>query len=273
MSSQIPRRQSNAQLDALCAILGAAPVLSSENAQHYNEIWDNLIKQFRPKEFLELLLIRQVQNETWKIIRYTRHQTVVIDRRFQDSLAFQVRRAAEQKARKAAAAKEREEKATRPATDLQRLYDLNDTVVSLVSGADEMLAREPTEFDHNRALEASLTFQVQLDKLISSAWTRRNSALQQLEFCREDLGQGWRQFSDDVIDAATAETEELARLMAAPLTVPTVVDEASDPACERHSAAPESVVPPVGVVAPQSAGSVDAIELSDQEGTWAPNDD
>jgi hypothetical protein len=225
--SSPPAKLTNSQVEAFSAILGAAPVLSTEDANHYNAIWDNLIKRFSPKDFLELLLIRQVQNETWKIMRYTRHQTVVIDRRFRDSLAFQTRRAAEQKARTAAGAKERAEKAAQPTTDLQRLYTLNDAVVSSISEADEILARPPTEIDHNRALEASLTTQVQLDKLISSAWARRNSALQQLEFYREDLDHSWRRFSDEIIDAAAAETEELARRVAVPPMLP-LADEPRD---------------------------------------------
>ena len=45
-------------------ILGAAPVLSTEDGARYEEIWDNLIECFRPSDFLELLLIRQVQDET-----------------------------------------------------------------------------------------------------------------------------------------------------------------------------------------------------------------
>ena len=137
-------------------MLGAAPVLSSEDARHYNEIWDNLIKRFMPKDFLELLLTRQVQNETWKIMRYTRHQTVAIDRRFQESREFQVKRANEQKARRAAVAKELAEMTGQPATELQRLLDLNDVVMSSLSDVDEILLRPPTEIDHNRALEAGI---------------------------------------------------------------------------------------------------------------------
>jgi hypothetical protein len=144
MASLLPGRLTTSQLEAFSAILGAAPVLSTEDANHYNEIWDNLIKRFRPKDFLELVLIRQVQNETWKIMRYTRHQTVVIDRRIQDDRKIQAWRANEQNARRAAVAREAAERTGQPAPDLQRLYDLNDVVMSSVSEGDEILTRPPT---------------------------------------------------------------------------------------------------------------------------------
>jgi hypothetical protein len=48
----------NAQLESFRTILGAAPVLSTENESDYNQIWDNLIETFKPKDFLALLLIR-----------------------------------------------------------------------------------------------------------------------------------------------------------------------------------------------------------------------
>jgi hypothetical protein len=102
---------------------------------------------------------------------------------------------------------------------------------------------------------------VQLDKLISSAWARRNSALQQLEFYRKDLGQSWRQFSDEIIDAATAEAEELEKRMAAPLLVPFADQTPNAVASDSREPAEVSVIPSKG------AGPADTTELSDQERT------
>jgi hypothetical protein len=268
MDNALQARLTKSQLDRFSATLGAAPVLSSEDARHYNEIWDNLIKRFMPKDFLELLLTRQVQNETWKIMRYTRHQTVAIDRRFQESREFQVKRANEQKARRAAVAKELAEKTGQPATELQRLLDLNDVVMSSLSDVDEILLRPPTEIDHNRALEAGISLHMQLDKLINSAWARRNNALQQLELYREDLGQSWRQISDalvkedrEIITVATAETEELARRIASPPMAPAPADEPPNAVASDHGE------PAQKSVAPDGAGSTDTSELSHQEST------
>jgi hypothetical protein len=56
--------QTESQLAKFNAILGAAPVLSTENAEHYNEMWDHLLKCFIPRDFMELFLIQQVQRST-----------------------------------------------------------------------------------------------------------------------------------------------------------------------------------------------------------------
>jgi hypothetical protein len=70
---------------------------------------------------MEVLLIRQVQNETWKIMRYTQHQTIGIDRRFRQSLSFQARRQNEQAPRKERLEKEMAEKAGRPLSELDKM--------------------------------------------------------------------------------------------------------------------------------------------------------
>lgn len=63
------------QLAELSALLGEPPVLSSENAEDYNLMWQKLIECCMPADLMELLLVRQIQNETWTIIRLHRHQT------------------------------------------------------------------------------------------------------------------------------------------------------------------------------------------------------
>ena len=76
MKNKLPMKLTKTEVEEFSAVLGSAPVLTSESGRHYNEIWENLIVTFAPRDFMELLLIRQVQNETWKILRYTRHQTL-----------------------------------------------------------------------------------------------------------------------------------------------------------------------------------------------------
>ena len=83
---------------------------------------------------MELLLIRQVQDETWRILRYSRHGTVSIDRRFRQSLEFQSQRMKEQKARREALAKELAEKTGKPITDFARLMQLEGTIEFLGCG-------------------------------------------------------------------------------------------------------------------------------------------
>lgn len=220
MPKGIPEKLTNHQLEALSKILGSAPVLRSEDATHYNQIWENLLKILVPRDFMELLLIRQAQNETWKIMRYTRHQTVGIDRHFRQSLEFQVKRKQMQNARREALAQELARKGGKPQTDLERISDLEDTIDSSVVDVDEILDRLPTEFDHNRALEGGILFEEQLDKLINSAIRRRNDAFEQLELYRQGLGEQWRRISDEIIDGEATEIEETKQIDA-PAIVPT----------------------------------------------------
>ena len=105
MKNKLPMKLTKTEVEEFSAVLGSAPVLTSESGRHYNEIWENLIVTFAPRDFMELLLIRQVQNETWKILRYTRHQTLGIDRRFRESLELQTKAQKEQAARRGALAK------------------------------------------------------------------------------------------------------------------------------------------------------------------------
>jgi hypothetical protein len=111
-------RLTKTEVAEFSAVLGSAPVLTSESDRDYNEIWENLIVTFAPRDFMELLLIRQVQNETWKILRYTRHQTLGIDRRFRESLELQTRAQKEQAARRGALAKELAKQTGRSETEL-----------------------------------------------------------------------------------------------------------------------------------------------------------
>ena len=73
---------------------------------------------------------------------------------------------------------------------------------------DQILERTPTELDHNRALEAAIGFIEQLDKLINSAATRRDDALEQLDLYQVGLGARLRQRSDQIIDAECNEIED-----------------------------------------------------------------
>ena len=139
---------------------------------------------------------------------------------FRDSNKFQLQSARELKARKEAAAEEAAERAAQPFSELNRLLDLEDTVVGMVGDGDKILERTPSEIDHNRALEAGILFQERLDKLINAALARRNDALRQLEIYRDGVGGHWGRISDDFIDIAASKTEELERKMSALPLIP-----------------------------------------------------
>jgi hypothetical protein len=192
-----------------------------ENIDHYNDIWKNLSASFRPMDFFEVLLIKQVQDETWKIMRYTRHQAVGVNRRFRENLKFQLQRKRDQKSRSESLTNLLVEKTGRPAAELNQLIQLHGLVLTSLSDPDGMLQRLPTELSHNAALEAGFAFEEQLDRLINSAERRRNGAIEQLELYREGVGQFWRRVSDEAIDRTMAgNCQEIKEIQASPSVVP-----------------------------------------------------
>jgi hypothetical protein len=219
MTNRTPVKLTNTQLKEFGALFGAPSVLTSESESHYHEIWQKLIECFMPHDFMELLLIRQVQNETWKIMRYTRHQTIAIDRRFRQSLEFQAQRKKEQLVRREALAKEFADKTGRPVTEISQLIHLAAVIDSTLPELHD-LQRIATDLEHNHALKAGIALQQQLDRLIDAALARRNDALEQLELYQEGLGRRWRQIADEIIDAEVTEIAEPAKAIEAPQLVP-----------------------------------------------------
>ncbi|HEY1746830.1 MAG TPA: hypothetical protein VGG11_08730 [Xanthobacteraceae bacterium] len=221
MSNEIFDKLTSDQLNEFGALFGSPPVLSTENIDHYNDIWKNLSACFMPRDFLEVLLIKQVQNETWEIMRYIRHQTVGVERRFRDNVKFQIQRKRDQKARSESLTALLVEKTGRPAAELNQLIQLHGLVLTSLSDPDGMLQRLPTELSHNAALEAGLAFEEQLDQLINSAMRRRNNAVEQLEIYRSGLGQYWKRVSDEAIDqTTTGNGQEIGQIQASPPVVP-----------------------------------------------------
>jgi hypothetical protein len=121
--------------------LGPPPVLSTESIEIYKEWRSRLILSLRAQNFLEKIFVKQVLDETWKIFRYQRHQSLVVERRFRQSLEFLVKRKNEQKERRREIAKNIAEKSGRPILELQRLIDLEDVVESSVKDVDDILTR------------------------------------------------------------------------------------------------------------------------------------
>jgi hypothetical protein len=110
-------------------LFGPPRVLSSEDRDHYNEMWDKLTECLNVKDFVELMFVTQVMNETWRISRYVRHDALAVERRFRQSLEFQAMRNKQRKERREAALRDLAEKAGRAITNLARLEELEDRIV------------------------------------------------------------------------------------------------------------------------------------------------
>src|SRR5437868_3242757 len=80
-------------LTELSDLFGPPPVLSTENAKAYDEILARLMQCFAPQDFMEQSLIKQLADWTWEMMRYTRHKTLSIERKFRQRLEFIAKRA------------------------------------------------------------------------------------------------------------------------------------------------------------------------------------
>src|SRR6516162_5346451 len=60
---------------------GRPPVLSSEDPQAYDHMMLQFITCFSPRDFMDQQFIKDLTDATWKMLRYSRHQTVYLERK------------------------------------------------------------------------------------------------------------------------------------------------------------------------------------------------
>jgi hypothetical protein len=92
MTQQFKGRSNDVDADELLHMFGAIPVLSSESTRSYREIMVQLLEAFAPRDFMGQVLIKELTDSTWEMMRYTRHKTLGMNRRFAPRLAFQEQR-------------------------------------------------------------------------------------------------------------------------------------------------------------------------------------
>ena len=182
-------------------LLGPPPVLSSESMKAYDEIAVRLMHCFKPRDFMEQLLIRQLVDNNWELMRYTRHKAMSIERKARLFREFQAKRARKLAEMKEKPASKLAGSDRQPATELGRMYALEDTVEGTVEDVDAILDKPAAEHDHAHALEKSIAYYLQLDQLLNTAIGRRNDTLEQLERYRRGSSKWLRTASDEIIDA------------------------------------------------------------------------
>lgn len=205
---------------ALNVLFGPAPVLSTENHEHYQEVMDQVMACLKPRDIIEQILVKNVVHASWLEARYIRHGTATIERWFHQSLEFQAQRTKQQNQRREAVAKELAAKENLKPADIAHLLELSDTVEESVGDVDRILERKPTELEHNRALEKGIGFQLQMDALRKSATVLRNESLMMLENYRTGLGYQVAEVADKIIDAEYAKLEARPEQIPAPPLAP-----------------------------------------------------
>src|SRR5262245_16338419 len=146
------------------------PVLSSENLKAYYTIMTRFLECFKPRDFVELVFVKDLTDSTWEIMRYSNHKTLVIEREHERHLEIEAQRRQKEQKRKAdiaeaikAKAAERAgetkkaelgEQAGAPTSQYERWLELEWVIDGATSDVDEILFAPADELDHAKALQS-----------------------------------------------------------------------------------------------------------------------
>jgi hypothetical protein len=222
-------------LESTKAPFGPPPVLSTERPEQFEELSNRIIACLKPRDTVELILIRYFVYAVWEFERLTRYGTVSIERWYRETLQSRAQQEKLRKARKEDLAwKNAEKNSTKPA-DIAALVALEDSFFEVLTDTDGIMERRATEFEHNRAFGQGILFQERLDKLIGSRIARRNDALQQLELYRAGLGQLAQKAANEILDAEFDEIKGQLEQSAAPSLARPQESAPNDVAAHDHS--------------------------------------
>ena len=132
-------------------------LLSTENVVRYNELSEQLVRELKTarRDVLEFLLVDQVLQETWKILRYHRHQTLGIERRFEVRLELQKPGQGEQATKQPPTSPRSTVEFERPEGELSQLKNLADVIETTAEDLGALIVQKEInqrEFMQNRAL-------------------------------------------------------------------------------------------------------------------------
>ncbi len=223
MGSNIKAQTSGPSPAAINALLGPAPILSTESAEQFDKVFDQLIVCLKVQDMVEGILIWDFAVPSWEINRYSRHRTVSFDRSFKQSLEFQVQRVKNEMAKTQGLASDIAQQATQSPFDIARLARLEKKVESSATEIQEILKRTPTDLDHSHALEKSISFHKDVEFLITSLTKRRNEALRMLDLYRAGLGKQVDQAMNEILDAEYKVVDEHPQHVQSPSLVPSTV--------------------------------------------------
>jgi hypothetical protein len=181
-------------------LLGPPPILSSERRKAFDSIQARFVEAIKPKDFIEMMLIRDLTIHTWDLMRYSRHKALAIERKYKEFAAIEDSRKKAEQQRKEAWAARGHEQPGKPTTEIDRLFDLEVAVEDSVNDIDAIVAQRPEELQYAKALEAGIEYYERLDRLMSVATRRRDETLQQIDMYRHGLGAQLRRVSNEIIE-------------------------------------------------------------------------
>ena len=162
-------------------LFGQPPILKSEKESDYYLVLQEFWNHYKPKNFLQKLLIRDMTNALWDEQRYTRNIQLAVEQKLRRRLEFQLKRAkvhSETNAARQQAAQERKEMEENPElnTDSIRELDLEAVISDSADEITDLLNQEANDHHNAQALRDSMSDIAWLDDRKSIALERRYKA-------------------------------------------------------------------------------------------------
>jgi hypothetical protein len=212
-------------------LLGLPSILSTESAERFEMVFDQLIATFDLQDMVEATLVWDFAIASWECNRYTRSRALSFERSFQKELYCQVEKIKGQRVMK-------QDPKCRVLLNFNPSQSEIDNLMRREGGADnsdseigEILNRTPSEIDHSYALERGINFHKDVEFLIASLTKRRNGALQMLEFYRAGLGRRVDDAMNEILEGKyKVISEQLQNIESPPVVPPTEVVVKADEA-------------------------------------------
>jgi hypothetical protein len=169
-------------VDELLELFGPAPILSSESLEAYQEMLHRLLEEFRPRNVVEQMFVKELTDCTWEMVRYTRHKMLLMQRRLVQRLEYQKQRLADALPHEEGDYKRVLESNEEPPTCPD---DLLDQVIDEIDAI--LLPSDREERNHFRTLEVAFLYYEHIDRLHASATARRNNILNRIERYKDKL--------------------------------------------------------------------------------------
>jgi hypothetical protein len=216
------------------SLLWPPSILSTESAERFEKVFDQLIVAFDLQDMAEATLVWDFAVASWEISRYTRSRALSFDRSFQKELYCQVEKI---KGRRIT----NKSPTTRLSLNLSPSQSEVADLIRLDGGTDnsdseigEILNRTASELDHSYALEKGMNFHKDVEFLIASVTKRRNSALQMLDLYRSGLGKRVDDTMKQILDAEYQVVKEQPQQIESPSVVPSSSPAAGTGDTQHH---------------------------------------
>ena len=217
MTTELSKQVAEMDPAELNSLLGPTPVWSTEKVEDYYKMLNKFMAALGVRDFVEMMLIRDVTVATWEIIRYTRQKTLAVDRKFRQRLEVQAQKAKEVNERREMLRGKLADKGDKAQTPTEHAENLVNFVEQTPEDINAILRQTPDDLDHARALEEAFEHHDRLNRAMEDAIEQRNGALELLERYREGLGSMARSVSNQVIEADYSETTPSDQIEAPPV--------------------------------------------------------